>query len=215
MRVHRVRPRAGGARQRLPLERIKLPPGFEIGVFADGVPVARSLALGRNNVLFVGTRGRPRLRRALSRRKGDAGRHRRLGLRIPNGVALRDGALYVAEVNRILRFDDIEAQLDARPETRSRHPTPLPGETHHGLKFHSLSGRRPAVMSRSALRATSASPIRAMGLISRIRPDGSDYEVFARACATRWDFDWDPRTRELWFTTTAATCWATICPPTS
>src|SRR5712691_11192936 len=89
--------------QRLPLERIKLPPGFEISVFADGVPVARSLALGRKNVLFVGTRAD----RVYAVRYRDAKATQVLtvasGLRMPNGVALKDGALYVAEVNRILR----------------------------------------------------------------------------------------------------------------
>src|SRR6267143_21542 len=120
--------------QRLPVERIKLPPGFEISVFADGVPVARSLALGRNNVLFVGTRAD----RVYAVRYRDAKATQVLtiasGLRMPNGVAFKDGALYVAEVNRILRFDDIEAQLDARPKpaiVTDRYP----GETHHGWKF--------------------------------------------------------------------------------
>jgi glucose/arabinose dehydrogenase len=93
--------------QRLPLERIKLPPGFEIGVFADRVPDARSLALGKDNVLFVGTRAD----RVYAVRYRDAKATQVVtiasGLRMPNGVALKDGALYVAEVNRILRFDDI------------------------------------------------------------------------------------------------------------
>src|SRR6266853_6445421 len=89
--------------QRLPLERIKLPPGFEISVFADRVPEARSLALGKNNVLFVGTRGD----RVYAVRYRDAKAPRVITLasrlNLPNGVALRDGALYVAEVDRILR----------------------------------------------------------------------------------------------------------------
>src|SRR6266699_7088268 len=121
--------------QRLPLERIKLPPGFEIGVFADGVPDARSLALGKNNVLFVGTRTQGSVY-AVRYRDAKATQVLTLasGLKMPNGVALRDGALYVAEVNRILRFDDIEAQLDARPKpviVTDRYPR----ETHHGWKF--------------------------------------------------------------------------------
>ncbi|HMH16629.1 MAG TPA: sorbosone dehydrogenase family protein, partial [Burkholderiales bacterium] len=101
--------------QSLPLERIKLPPGFEISVFAGDIPEARSLALGKNNVLFVGTRAD----RVYAVRYRDAKATQVItiasGLTMPNGVAVRDGALYVAEVNRILRFDDIEAQLDARP----------------------------------------------------------------------------------------------------
>src|SRR5258708_11559778 len=82
--------------QPLPLERVKLPPGFEISVFADGVPDARSLALGKNNVLFVGTRTQGSVY-AVRYRDAKATQVITLasGLRMPNGVAVRDGALYV------------------------------------------------------------------------------------------------------------------------
>src|SRR5258706_9026792 len=93
--------------QRLPLERIKLPPGFEISVFADGVPDARSLALGRNNVLFVGTRAD----RVYAVRYRDAKATQVVtiasGLKMPNGVAVRDGALYVAHVHPTQRFGEL------------------------------------------------------------------------------------------------------------
>ncbi len=184
--------------QRLPLERIKLPPGFEIGVFAERVPEARSLALGRNNVLFVGTRAD----RVYAVRYRDAKATQVVtvasGLRIPNGVALRDGALYVAEVNRILRFDDIEAQLDARPKpavVTDRYPS----ETHHGLKFIRF-GPDGRLYVPVGAPCNICEPDARHGLISRIRPDGSDYEVFARGVRNSVGFDWDPRTRELWFT---------------
>src|SRR3981081_3490701 len=184
--------------QRLPLERIKLPPGFEISVFADGVPDARSLALGKNSVLFVGTR----TDRVYAVRYRDAKATQAItiasGLRMPNGVALRDGTLYVAEVNRILRFDDIEGQLDARPK-----PTVVtdryPGETHHGWKFIRF-GPDGRLYVPVGAPCNVCEPGPSHGLISRIRPDGSDYEVFARGVRNSVGFDWDPRTRELWFT---------------
>jgi len=184
--------------QRLPLERIKLPPGFEISVFADRVPEARSLALGRNNVLFVGTRAD----RVYAVRYRDAKATQVItlaaGLRMPNGVALRDGALYVAEVNRILRFDDIEAQLDARPKpvvVTDRYPR----ETHHGWKFVRF-GPDGWLYVPVGAPCNICEPGERHGLISRIRPDGSGYEVFARGVRNSVGFDWDPRTQELWFT---------------
>ena len=185
--------------QRLPLERIKLPPGFEISVFADGVPEARSLALGRNNVLFVGTRA-DRVY-AVRYREAKALQVITLasGLRMPNGVALKNGALYVAEVNRILRFDDIEAQLDARPKpvvVTDRYPR----ETHHGWKFIRFGpDGRLYVPVGAPCNICDPDPAR-YALISRIRPDGSGYEVFAHGVRNSVGFDWDPRTRELWFT---------------
>jgi len=184
--------------QRLPLERIKLPPGFEIGVFAERVPDARSLALGKSNVLFVGTRAD----RVYAVRYRDAKATQVVtiasGLRMPNGVALRDGALYVAEVNRILRFDDIEAQLDARPKpavVTDRYP----GETHHGWKFIRF-GPDGWLYVPVGAPCNICEPDPRHGLISRIRPDGSGYEVFARGVRNSLGFDWDPRTRSLWFT---------------
>src|SRR3981081_3415418 len=185
--------------QRLPLERIKLPPGFEISVFADGVPDARSLALGKNSVLFVGTR----TDRVYAVRYRDAKATQVItiasGLRMPNGVALRDGTLYVAEVNRILRFDDIEGQLDARPKpafVTDRYPR----ETHHGWKFIRFGpDGRLYVPVGAPCNICDPDPAR-YALISRIRPDGSDYEVFARGVRNSVGFDWDPRTGELWFT---------------
>jgi glucose/arabinose dehydrogenase len=188
----------GALAQRLPLERIKLPPGFEISVFADSVPEARSLALGRNNVLFVGTRAD----RVYAVRYRDAKATQVVtiasGLRMPNGVALKDGALYVAEVNRILRFDDIEAQLDARPKpavVTDRYP----GETHHGWKFIRF-GPDGWLYVPVGAPCNICEPDPRHGLISRIRPDGSGYEVFARGVRNSVGFDWDPRTQSLWFT---------------
>ena len=185
--------------QRLPLERIKLPPGFEISVFADGVPDARSLALGKSNVLFVGTRA-DRVY-AVRHREAKAVQVITLasGLRMPNGVALKDGALYVAEVNRILRFDDVEAQLDAQPKpvvVTDRYPR----ETHHGWKFIRFGPDGGLYVPVGApCNICDPDPAR-YALISRIRPDGSGYEVFARGVRNSVGFDWDPRSGELWFT---------------
>ena len=100
------------------LESIRLPDGFEIELFAADVPNARSMAMGDANTLFVGTRNQGEVYAIPLEADADgalrAGERRTLasGLNRPNGVAYRDGALYVAEVNRILRFDDIESRLD-------------------------------------------------------------------------------------------------------
>ena len=188
----------GAPAQRLPLERIKLPPGFEISVFADRVPDARALALGRNNVLFVGTRAD----RVYAVRYRDAKATQVVtlasGLKMPNGVALRDGALYVAEVNRILRFDDVEARLDSRPKPVIVTDD-YPRETHHGLKFIRF-GPDGRLYVPVGAPCNICEPDPRHGLISRIQPDGSGYEVFARGVRNSVGFDWDPFTKELWFT---------------
>ena len=89
---------------------VRLPRGFRIEVFAGDVPGARSLALGPGGLVVVGTRG-PGKVYALRDPDGDGRAEPAVtlaeGLDVPNGVAARDGALYVAELSRILRFDGL------------------------------------------------------------------------------------------------------------
>ena len=189
---------AGG--QGLPLDRIKLPPGFSISVFADKVPNARSMATGSDNVLFVGTRSDGRVF-AVHHAGGKANRVITLasGLQMPNGVAVRDGALYVAEVSRILRFDNILASLDSPPKpvviTRN-----FPGDTHHGWKFIRFGPDGWLYVPVGAPCNICAPAKDRYALISRIRADGSGYEVIARGVRNSVGFDWNPTTKELWFT---------------
>ena len=117
--------------QPIPLDRITLPPGFEIEIYAEGLSNPRSMVLAPNGTLFVGSRIEPRaIAAGVPPNAGqvyavlDRDRDQQadevitidIGLNAPNGVAFRDGALYVAEINRVLRYDDIESSLDAPPK---------------------------------------------------------------------------------------------------
>jgi glucose/arabinose dehydrogenase len=187
------------AAQNLPLERIKLPPGFEIGVFASSVPDARSLALGPAGVVFVGSRASSVYAVRYSGAKATAVIALASGLRLPNGVAVRDGALYVAEVSRILRYDIGEllaGPASAKPVVVTDR---YPGETHHGWKFIRF-GPDGWLYVPVGAPCNICEPDPRHALISRIRPDGSGYEVFARGIRNSVGFDWDPRSKELWFT---------------
>ncbi|MGI9262114.1 MAG: PQQ-binding-like beta-propeller repeat protein, partial [Woeseiaceae bacterium] len=98
------------------LSDINLPDGFSIEIWTDQVPNARSLALGDQGTVFVATRRDGRVY-AVSE---DASGTRSVvtiarDLKMPNGVAFRDGSLYVAENHRIIRFDDIESRLGNIP----------------------------------------------------------------------------------------------------
>ena len=181
----------------LPLERVKLPPGFEIEVYAQ-VPNARSLALGEHGTVFVGTQkdsvyaivaapdGKREVLTVAS------------GLNIPNGVAFRDRALYVAEINRILRFDAIEASLRSPPKPAVVTDR-FPRDTHHGWKYIAFGPDGWLYVPVGApCNICEPDPDR-YALISRIRSDGSDYQVYARGIRNSVGFDWDPRTGELWF----------------
>src|SRR3954447_15411172 len=125
---------AAGARATGPgiaaqLAKISLPPGFKIEVYAADVPNARQLALSPDGTLFVGTREDGRVFAVVDRNhdhKADEVITIARGLNMPNGVAFRDGALYVAEVNRVTRYDGIESRLANPPKAvvvNDRYPS--------------------------------------------------------------------------------------------
>ncbi len=189
--------------QRLPVEKIRLPPGFHITVFASNVPNARGMAWGDKGTLFVGSRGAGNVY-ALKHRDGKATQMYTVasGLNMPSGLAFANGALYVGAVDRILRFDDIEAWLESNPTAAPRPVVvsdKFPGETHHGWKYLRFSPDGWLYVPVGAP-CNVCDPGARHGLIARIRPDGSGYEVFARGVRNSVGFDFHPVTRELWFT---------------
>ena len=185
----------------LPLDTIKLPPGFRISLYADNVPGARSMALTPNGTLFVGTRGDkvyalPNRSRA---KRADDVVTVLSGLDTPNGVAFRDGALYVAEVSRILRFDDIEARLRT-PHTPIVVSDRFPTDTHHGWKFIRFGPDGLLYVPVGApCNICEPDPAR-YAAIFRMKPDGTALEQYARGVRNTVGFDWSPDTHELWFT---------------
>jgi glucose/arabinose dehydrogenase len=120
----------------LPLDFMRLPPGFHISIFAE-VPDARSMTLGPMGTVFVGNRGGDNVYAVVDAdQDGKADRVYTIasGLDSPNGVAFRDGSLYVAENSRILRFDHIEANL-THPLKPVVVNAEYPKERAHGWKF--------------------------------------------------------------------------------
>ena len=192
------------AAQKLPLEKIKLPPGFAISVFADNVPSAREMALGSQGTLFVGSM---RAGKVYAIRIGDNKAVETLtiasGLNLPVGVAFRDGALYVSEVSRILRFDNIEANL-ANPPRPAVVSDRFPSATHHGWKFIAFGPDGMLYVPVGAPCNICDPDSNRYANIMRIRvdkgADGGAPEVFARGVRNSVGFDWHPETKELWFT---------------
>ena len=187
----------------LPLHTLNLPPGFSISLYADDVPNARAMALGPSGVVFVGSRRAGRVYAVVDRdgdHKAETVTTIAHGLNLPTGVAFRNGSLYVAEVSRILRYDDIEANLDRRPRPSVVIDT-LPNDRHHGWKFIAFGpddlmyvpvGAPCNVCERNDDPRYSA--------ILRMRPDGTQLEPFAHGVRNSVGFDWHPETGELWFT---------------
>ena len=182
----------------LPLEKIKLPPGFAISLWAEA-PNARALALGKNGTVFVGSMSAGKVYAITDRAGVRQVRTLASGLNMPVGVAFHDGALYVSEVSRILRFDNIEASLDQPPKPVVVSDS-FPKDRHHGWKFIAFGPDGMLYVPVGApCNICEPDPLR-YALISRIKPDGKGYEVYARGVRNSVGFDWHPETKELWFT---------------
>ena len=192
---------AANAQMPLPLDTIRLPPGFSIELVAR-VPNARAMTWGDKGTLFVGSNSGKVHAVTLpptGTKEEAAVVVVASGLAEPAGVAFRDGALYVSAIDRILRFDDIERRL-ADPPRPVVVTDRFPGERHHGRKFIAFGpdGKLYANVG-APCNVCERDPARYAN-ITRMNPDGSGFEVFAKGQRNSVGFDWDPRTREFWFT---------------
>ena len=183
------------------LDKIKLPAGFKISVYAE-VPNAREMCWGDKGTLFVGGREGGKVYAVRDENKDGVGDKVYViasGLHMPNGVAFRKGSLFVAEVSRILRYDNIEANLTNPPKPAvvfDKYPT----EEHHGWKFIAFGpdGKLYVPVGAPCNVCEKENPI--YGTITRMNADGTGMEIFARGIRNSVGFDWHPKTKELWFT---------------
>jgi glucose/arabinose dehydrogenase len=194
---------ASGAAQRpVPLESIRLPPGFAIAAYSLDVPGARSLALSPAGIVYVGTReGGGGSVYALSDADRDGVAERVVaiarGLRQPNGVAWRDGSLYVAEVHRVLRFDGIDERIDDPPAPVVVRR--LPDTDAHEWRYIAFGPDGKLYVGLGAP-CNACEPEVPLGGIVRMDADGSGFEPFAAGVRNTVGFDWHPETGALWFT---------------
>ena len=181
---------------------IKLPPGFKIEVYAENVPNARSMTLSPEGVLFVGTR-ESRVYAVVDTNKdykADNVITIASGLNSPNGVAFRNGSLYVAEISKVWRYDNIENNLNNPPDPVLISDG-FPTDGHHGWKFIAFGPDNKLYVPVGApcnicLRDNDER----YASIMRMNPDGSELEVFAHGIRNTVGFTWHPGTQELWFT---------------
>lgn len=184
------------------LDAIRLPEGFRIEVFAEGVTNARAMCWGDRGTLFVGSRSEGVVH-ALRDEDGDgvAEVHHIVAekLKMPVGVAFKEGALYVSAVDRILRLDSIEERLSDPPAPEvvtAAYPT----DTHHGWKFIAFGpdGLLYVPVGAPCNICKSEDPVYAT--ITRIAPNGEAREIVAHGVRNTVGFDWHPETGQLWFT---------------
>lgn len=185
----------------LRLDEVVLPEGFKIEVFAR-VNNARSLALTPNGTLFIGNRAGDKVY-AVRDTDGDWKADEKYviaeGLRMPNGVAFKDGSLYVAEVSKLWRFDDIEENLNTPPDPVLVYDD-YPTDRHHGWKYISFGPDGKLYVPVGAPCNICESKNEMYASITRMNADGSGREVYAHGVRNTVGFTWHPETGEMWFT---------------
>ncbi len=182
------------------LDELTLPPGFRIAVYSADVPNARQMALGPLGVVFVGSRAEGKVYAVVDRDGGKRAVHvLASGLNMPSGVAFRDGALYVAAVNRILRFRDVARDL-AHPPKPEVVTDAYPSDAHHGWKFIAFGPDGRLYVPVGAPCNVCAPPGPLHATLTRVDLAGGRPEVVARGVRNSVGFDFDPATGDLWFT---------------
>lgn len=184
------------------LAKIKLPPGFKIELYAENIKNARSLCLSPRGTLFIGTRDDGRVwavRDENKDHKAEKVYTIARGLKSPNGVAFRNGDLYVAEISRILRFKDIENRLDnpGQPEVvYDQYPT----ESHHGWKYIAFGPDGKLYVPVGAPCNICERKEEIYASITRLDVDTKKMEVVQRGIRNTVGFTWHPENKQLWFT---------------
>ena len=192
------------------LSNIILPDGFNIDVYASDVENARSMAISPSGTIFVGNRREDNVF-ALKDTDGDNVVDKKILIsdkltNMPNGVAFHNGDLYVAEVNKIWVFKNIESILDKMDNIEGYSEDPIlvsddfPSDRHHGWKYISFGPDGKLYIPVGAPCNICESNDEIYASITRMNSDGTEKEVFVNGVRNTVGFTWHPNTGEMWFT---------------
>jgi len=191
-------PPLAAAPDKLPLAKLKVPQGFNIEVYAAGMTNAREMAVGDKGTVFVGSRLVDKVYAIVNK---DGKREVKVlasGLYRPNGVAFKDGTLYIAELSKISKIEKVEDNLDNPPKPTVIYDS-LPKDEAHGWKFIAI-GPDNKLYVPVGQPGNNVLHDADHGQIRRIDLDGKNAEVYALGVRNTVGFDWHPETKQLYFT---------------
>ena len=183
---------------KLPLDKLTAPKGFKIELYAAGVGNARTLRQGDKGTVFVSTRLLDKVYAIVE--KGEKREVKTIysGLHRPNGLAFKDGTLYLAELSKISKAENIEDNLDNPPKLAVIYDD-LPKDEPHGWKFL-IIGPDDKLYFQVGAPCNICMPSPAHAQIRRINLDGTGVEVVARGIRQIVGMDFNPATKQLYFT---------------
>jgi len=191
-------PPIAAAVDKLPVDKLKLPKGFNIEVYASGIPDARSIRIGDKGTVFIGNRVQDKVYAIVEKDGKRTVKVIASGLYRPNGLAFHNGTLYIAELSKISKLEGIEDKLDSPPKPTVIYDN-LPKDEAHGWKFMAL-GPDNKLYFEVGQPCNNCIPSDAHGQIRRINLDGTGMEVVARGVRHSVGFDFHPVSKELYFT---------------
>jgi glucose/arabinose dehydrogenase len=182
----------------IPVDKLRVPKGFQVELWAHGMPGVRMMTRGSQGTIWAGTRIIGRVYEIKD--KGGQRTHRVLAEKLtqPNGVAFQGGNLYVMAINRVFRYDGIEDNPNVKPVELTAQ-FKLPPEAHHNWKFIAF-GPDSRLYVQIGAPCNICEPTEEYAQIRRYVADGSNMEVVARGVRNTVGFDFHPQTGELWFT---------------
>ena len=193
-----AQPPAPAAAKDIPVEKIKVPPGFKVSLWADGMANARAMTWGDKGTLFVSSRVAGNVYAVVDRGGKREVKVIAKGLTQPNGVAFKGGTLYVAEISRITKLEGIEDKLDSPPAAQVVYDI-LPRDAPHGWKYMSF-GPDGKLYFNIGAPCNICMPPETHAAIVRVNPDGTGFEYYARGVRNSVGHDFHPVTKELYFT---------------
>jgi glucose/arabinose dehydrogenase len=183
----------------IPVDKIKVPAGFKVSLWAHGINNARVMTWGSKGTLFVSSRTAGNVYAVLDRGNTREVKVIAKGLNLPNGVAFRDGTLYIAEVSRITKMVGIEDKLDNPPAMEVVYDT-LPKDLTHGWKYLAF-GPDGKLYFNIGAPCNICMPPDTHANLSRVNADGTGFEYVAHGVRNSVGFDWHPVTKTLYFAT--------------
>ena len=193
-----VPPPIATAADKLPEAKLHLPKNFDIEIYASGIPDARSLRVDDKGTVFVSNRRLDKVYAIVDRNGKREIKVVAQGLNSPNGIALHNGTLYIAEINKISKIDNIEAQLDNPPKPTVIY-SDLPSDAPHGWKFLAVGPDNKLYFNVGAP-CNICMPPATHAQLRRINLDGSGAEVIAHGIRQVVGMDFDPVSKVLYFT---------------
>ena len=183
----------------IPVGKFKVPAGFKVELWATGIPGGREIAEGDGGKFYVGTRGIGRVYEVTDKGSERTSRVLIDKLSQPSGVAYKDGTLFVASTDKVLRFDGISTKPDVTPvDVTAAFQLPA-DHVHHHWKYLRFGPDGKLYMPIGAPCNICEVKTADHATIRRYNPDGSGMEVVATGVRNSHGLDWHPETKELWF----------------